>query len=211
MRRTYGASLVAALRQGITEVFTASASPFQAVRRDSQAVRIAVRGLDDHRPSIRILSLTLLGELDAEEAVETIASLHVDSVPEVREAAVEALGRISSGPGQEAAAAFLSDADDRVRAAAVDAAHVDLAALQSLTGDPSPRVRARAAVGLARAGQRERAQAVLDSLLADPSVEARLMGLRACSEVDGAAAPAKLIEALRDGPRAVRVEAASVA
>jgi HEAT repeat protein len=34
------------------------------------------------------------------------------------------------------------------------------------------------------------------------------MGLRACSEVDGAAAPATLIEALRDGPRAVRVEAA---
>ena len=208
MRRTYGASLVAALRQGVTEVFTSGDSPFQSVRRDSQAVRVAVRGLADPRPSIRRLSLTLLGELEAEQAVDAIASLRGDPAAEVRAAAVEALDRIPSKASAAPAQAFLSDEDDGVRAAAVGASRLSIAALEALAVDPSPRVQARRAVALARAGEVSRARTVLEGLLAGASVASRLAGLQACSEVEGAAALPALIAALHDGPRPLRLEAA---
>ena len=208
MRLTYGASLVAALRQGITEVFTASDSPFQTLRRDSQSVRVAMRSLADPRPSIRRLSLTLLGELEAVQAVEAIASRRADPAVEVRAAAVHALGRIPSDAAAQAAAAFLSDPDDGVRAEAVVASRVSGAALETAAADPSPRVQAGAAVAMAKAGELGRARAILEGLLSDASVESRLAGLRACSEVDGVSASPALIAALQDGPRPLRLEAA---
>jgi HEAT repeat protein len=77
-----------------------------------------------------------------------------------------------------------------------------------MTADPSPQVRGRAAVALARAGDLPRARAILDALLADPSIESRLAGLQPCSEVEGAASSPRLIAALKDGPPRLRLEAA---
>ena len=208
MRLTYGASLVAALRLGLTDVFTANDSPFQAVRRDSQSVRVAMRSLADPRPSIRRLSLTLLGELEAVEAVEAIASRREDSAAEVRAAAVQALGRIPSEAAAQAATRFLSDGDDDVRAAAVEVSRISGAALEAAAADPSPRVRAAAAVALAKGGDLARARAILQALLSDASVESRLAGLWLCSEVEDASASPALIAALQDGPRRLRLEAA---
>jgi HEAT repeat protein len=208
MRRSYGASLVAALRQGITDVFTASDSPFQAVRRDSQSVRIAMRGLEDARPSIRRISLRLLGEQEAEEAVEAIAAMQHDPAAEVRTAAVDALARIPTEVAAQAAKPFLADSDEDVRAAAVTASRLSGSALEGPASDPSPHVRARAAVALAASGDASRARAIVENLLAESSVAARLAGLRACSEIEGAAASPALIGALRDGQRLVRLEAA---
>jgi HEAT repeat protein len=208
MRRTYGASLVEALRQGITEVFTSSEAPFQSIRTDAQSLRVAERGLQDRRPSIRRLSLALLAELEAVEAVASIAARQDDPAPEVRLAAVEALRRIPADAAVQAAAAFLSDPDENVRATAVAASRPSGAALEKLAADPSPRVRGRAAVALAESGNRVRGQAIVEALLRDSSLEARLAGLRACAEVEGAAASATLIAALTDPSRPVRVEAA---
>jgi HEAT repeat protein len=208
MRRSYGASLVAALRQGITEVFTSSNSPFQAIRRDSQSVRVAVRALADPRPSIRRLSLTLLGELEAVEAVEAIAARRSDSAQEVRVAAVESLSRIPSHSAGEAARSFLSDPDQDVRSAAVAASHPSAAALETMAGDASPRVRAQVAVAFNESGNGARALGILADLLAGPDIEARLAGLRVCSEVEGIAASPTLVSALKNSPRPMRLEAA---
>jgi HEAT repeat protein len=187
MGRTYGASLVASLRQGVTDVFTASATPFQAVRQDAESVRVALGGLNDGRPSIRRLSATLLGELGAVESIQPLASHRGDAAPEVRVAAVQALGQISSEAAAQAAADFLADPEEAVRAAAVTASRPSAAELADLAEDRSPRVRSRVAVALARSGELPSARAILQGLLAGPDVEGRVAGLEACAEVEGAA------------------------
>jgi len=209
MRRTYGESLVLALRQGITDVFTAAEGRFLAVRGDSQARSVAEQGLKDPRPAVRQTSLAILAELGVAQSVAAIAGLRLDESPEVRRAAVAALGRADSRQASAAAREFLGDGDPGVRAEAVLASGtLTDSDVEDLVRDPSPRVRARVAIVLHRGGETQRARQIVEALLSEAAESARLEGLRACAEVLGVDAAPKLVAGLREGAPLLRLEAA---
>jgi len=212
MRRSYGESLVEALSQGVSEVFTETEARFELVRNDAQARGVAERGLNDPRPAVRRLSLQILVRLQAADSAALIAARRTDESPEVRLAAIEALDLIPLQGVAGEARSFLEDAEPRVRAAALRilARHrlIPREGLEALLADPSPSVRARAAIALAQAGESSRAAAIIESLLAASSLGERLAGLEAYPEVEGLVATANLIETLKSSPRELRLAAA---
>ncbi len=212
MRRSYGESLVAALHQGLAEVFTETDARFEVVRNDAQARRVAEEGLNDARPTVRRLSLQILGRIQAVDSAASIAARRTDESPEVRLAAIEALGQIRQDVPDGEAQGFLDDTEPKVRAAAIRILAKPRAIprdkLEALLADRSPFVRAEAAVALAGAGEPERGRAVIESLLADPSPDERLAGLEAVSEVKELDATRVLIETLKASPRELRQAAA---
>ncbi|HLF28399.1 MAG TPA: HEAT repeat domain-containing protein [Anaerolineae bacterium] len=190
MRQAYGAALVAALRAGRFEVFSAGEHAFAGFRGDATAIRIAIFSLIDPKPSIRRLAAEMLARMRAVSAAPALVEALSDAEPDVRLAAIRALDELNA---QETASALVV-----------------------LLEDVEVQVRAQAAAALFRFGATHRALPVLDTLLRDPSAEARTLALDAlgdvaevyCSFQPAHARPpfdlAPIVRALRDEAALVR-------
>ncbi|HSR48882.1 MAG TPA: HEAT repeat domain-containing protein [Anaerolineales bacterium] len=211
MRKTYGDSLLSALREGISDVFAPIELQGKTMRKDSQAKSVAAEGLKDRRGSIRRMAVQILVRLEASEYAEAIGALRSDPDPDVRAAAAGALGSLPSQRSAELAVSFLEDSDPAVRAAALRSlatlGKVPSDRLSMYLTDPDPELRAQAAIAADAVGDREASGHAISALLADDSARARLAGLKACSEVEGLAATEQLIRVLEDGDRAMRLAA----
>ncbi len=219
MHRSYGQALVAALRAGRFEVFSAGERAFASFQGDANAIRVALAALDDPKPSIRRLAVEMLARMRAASAASAIVeSLH-DRDPDVRVAAIQALGELEAQQAANSMVVLLGDADAEVRANALrvlpklwpPVTLVLVGAVESLLSDPTVQVRAQAAVALAHFGEVNRALPALDALLRDPNPDTRCRALGALGEI-AAARPkrpvefhlAPVIKALRDESIAVR-------
>lgn len=211
MRHEYGVALVAALRAGIVDVFTATQRGFQNLRMDANARRVALAGLADAKPEVRRGAAEILARLDAREAIGPLSRALDDPDAEVRRAALEALVALEARGAVDQIAVRLVDPEPAIRAAAIDT----LSALSPQAGarvmaaleDPDPRVRARAAVALYRAGDPERAQAVVTVLLDSPEPAERIAGLEALADCRAGAAALRVAGFLRDNVVPVRLAA----
>jgi len=210
MRRGYAEALVAALRDGFLDVFSAAPRGLQPMGADAEGLRVALQALSDGRPEVRRTAAEILGQLERAEAAEPLLRTLKDAEPEVRAEAVRALASLKRGDWRDAIAACLSDPAAIVRRVAVDA----WAALspnapelvRPLASDPDPHTRARAAVALAKGADPQEAMRAISTLLNDPSPTARAAGLEACRET-GLGDANRILEFLDDDSTAVRQEA----
>ncbi len=185
MKSAYGDALVAALRAGYVDVFTATRRGFQHLGADASALETALAGLHDAKPSVRRVSAEILSRLRNPRAIEPLTRALADSDHDVRYAALAALVQLDARDAADAIAARLRDDAASVRAAAIDAlarlAPQSSAVANSLA-DPDPHVRAHAAVALHRAGTRERAEHTIRDLLNSNRTAFRIAGLGALAE-----------------------------
>ena len=114
--------------------------------------------IESHDTAGKLGAIRTLGRLESPAAAETLQRLWQDSEPVVRAAALEALANVAGDPARTAVMAGLQDPDEAVRVAALDAAmrlpdpDQGPAVLALLQGDPSPRVRERAALATGMLG-----------------------------------------------------------
>src|SRR5512136_621394 len=119
LRRSYGQALLAALRAGRVDVFTANERAFTGVQGDANATRTVMLALHDPKPSTRRIALELLARLRVRAEAPAIMPLLHDPDRDVRLAAIRALGDLKAGETADAIAALLKDGDADVRAAAL--------------------------------------------------------------------------------------------
>jgi HEAT repeat protein len=210
MRRGYAEALVAALRDGFLEVFSAAPRGLQPIGADAEGLRVALDALADPRPEVRRTAAEILGQLERHEAEGPLLQSLQDPEPEVRAEAVRALARLRATGSWGAVAGCLADPAAVVRRAAVDG-YAALGpeawdTLRPLASDPDPQTRARAAVALAKGNEVEEAMRAISTLLGDPHPAARAAGLAAYREVD-LGEPDRILDFLGDGAAVVRREA----
>lgn len=185
--REYQSALVDALRAGRPQLFFTEEEPFGGFRHDAAAIDIAVAGISDPNPSVRQVSATILGNLEAPGAA-LVAALD-DPVAEVRAALLKALARAKETSALLEVTACLRDPEPAVRLQAADT----LAQLTSfpkgvrahlfpLLSDPEPRVRARVAVILLGYGEHAEASEALRQMSVDEDPSVRGIALEAFAE-----------------------------
>ncbi len=209
LKRSYGEALLAALRAGRYEVFTAGSRAFAGFQGDANALRIVTAALRDPKPTTRRIALELLTRLQATAAIPNIVDLTRDPDAEVRAAALRALGELDARYARHELGpivAALADGDSGVRAAALQALAVLqpsltptlTATIEHLLDDADLAVRLQAAITLAKSEQTERALLTLDRLLLDPDPVTRARTLEALGEIRTGFDLAPLLNALQD-------------
>lgn len=156
IRRRYGASLVAALRDGAAEQVLEGGPGVAALMHDPSVVPALVEAAGAPEPGVRELAAAMLGEVDTPMARAALVRATLDADADVRVAAVRALGRSRAGLTAEARdiEALEADPDPRVRASVVVArAGRDQATVLALVGDPDPAIRTFALQALLPAGR----------------------------------------------------------
>lgn len=222
MRRGYGEALVAALRAGRFEVFTADKRAFAGYRGDAAAIRVALDALEDENPTTRRLAIEILGLLEARSTAHAIIDALDDPDPEVRVAAAETLVDIDLHGSAPALVSTLLDEgpDPNVTAVALEALPrvldsatptlVERLDVLQRDDDMGPHVHARAAAALTAFGEQARAEATWSTLLADPDPTTRIAGVEAlgdAAKTSDATQPAlaeQVVGALQDTDANVR-------
>ncbi|MGI8829551.1 MAG: HEAT repeat domain-containing protein [Candidatus Limnocylindria bacterium] len=180
IRARYGAALVRTLRSGLAEQVLEGGPGVTAL---------------SHEPLV------------LESLRAGLASPHAGS----RRLAVDLLGRLSTPDAADAILPALRDEDAAVRATAVEAlAEIDpprLAQLARLAADPSAEVRARLAVGLARAGDDAGAHTIVTALESSPEPSERAAWLYAIGRLGDPAAALAVAQAGDDASPTVRAAA----
>ncbi len=228
MRQSYVAALVAALRAGRIDVFTAGERNFAGFQQDANALRIVIAALDDPKPTTQQLAAEVLARMDALAAAPQLIRRLGTATPDVKVAFVRALAELGAGEAAAPVAALLSDPSPEVRKAALEAlpklhAERDGAIrrlVQPLLADADFAVRAQVLVSLAVYEDDEAAAQSLVDMLHASAFEHRLIVLRALKAVLGVAssrpgrqresAVEAVVGCLEDESAAVR-EAACVA
>jgi HEAT repeat protein len=209
MRSAYGQALVAALRAGRVEVFSAGEASFAGFLQDPAALQVALGALYDPKPSARRLAAEILGRMGAAAAVPALVKRLEDAEPEVRTSALLALEKLRALPARAAITACLQDADPGVRTQALAAlvalepqADLELAArLDGLLDDPDAEVRARAAELVARQGALPRAIACLTGLVESGSPGQSVPALAAIGRLAARILPTEMLGAVVEAIR----------
>jgi HEAT repeat protein len=186
MRRGYADALIASLRSGLLDVFTATPRGLQNLGTDASARQVVMASLTDPKWTVRRISVELAARLGLREAIEPLSRMLNDPEAQVRQATLAALAQLEAREAVEPITARLDDPEPDVRAAAIDA----LAALSPQSSshianalqDSHPMVRARAAIALHRSGDTARALATIAMLLDSHEPAHRVAGLRAFAE-----------------------------
>src|SRR5574341_1102969 len=199
MRASYADALLAALRAGFLDVFTATQQGFQYLRTDTNARRVALAGLTDPKPTVRRVSAEILGKLNAPEAIEPLSRALAEPDVDVRCAVLDALVELNAYQAVDQIAALTTDPEPSVRCSAINALsilapqHASIeTVLLNASKDADPKVRARTAVALHRAGISERARATLDALLNSNSSVEWIAGLEALAETHAGVDPSRV-------------------
>jgi len=191
MGPAYGEALVAALRAGRVEVFSAQESAFNAIKVDPSAVSIAVQSLHDSKSTTRRLAAEMLGKMGAASAIPALTNVLSDSDAGVRSSALGALGDLHAQLSLKHILPRLDDSAADVRVAALIALtqiaeNPDpdlLAKIDAPLQDPDSRVRMQAALTLAKLGSNERGVSVLTEQLIHGENEYRRLALRMLGEI----------------------------
>lgn len=207
MRPAYGASLLAALRTGLVDVFS-DAKGMHNLAANANARQAAVLALADPKSTVRRTAVEILASMGILDAFQPALSLLDDPEPEVRIAVLDSLGRLKAASAVARITPLLADSDASVRAAAVCALLVtdptDLAKLEPLLLDPDARVRAQTAAALSRSAKGGQALQVLSGILHSSVSSERAYALKTVAET-GAAFPAEqILPLLHDKSVAVR-------
>jgi HEAT repeat protein len=212
LRRSYGQALLAALRAGRVDVFSAGDQAFAGVQGDANALRTVTLALRDPRSSTRRIALELLARLHARAAAARAVPLLRDPDRDVRLAAIRTLGELKASETASSIAALLADDEADVRAAALQAlpglfppiTRPLIETIDGLLADNDVEVRLWAAIALLKLRQPDRAWPVLDRLLRDPQAVTRARALEALGGLRSGLDPAPLVQALHDPSPAVR-------
>jgi HEAT repeat protein len=222
MRKAYAQALVDALAAGRVEVFSAKDSTFPGFQGDPATLDVAIRALQDSKPTTRRLAAQILGRTETDSAIPYLTQLLSDPEPGVRTAAVSSLGALFADSAVPEIIALLDDPDDQVRKEALNvltklggAASPDLIEkiFALMTNDPSAAVQMRAAIVLARLDDCEQVLPNLMNWLTSNDPQIRIGALETVKEI----APhlnhnfdlGNLAPALEDPSAAIRRAAAS--
>ena len=171
IRRRYGASLLAALREGAAERVLDGGPGTTVLVRDPSVGAALVAAMAAPEPGIRELAATLLATSDVPGGRLALRSALQDPDARVRRAAVRSLARLPGGFGPEDDVADLGSTDpDRVVRAAVTVALAcqDSQAALAFVDDPSDAVRAAAIARLGDMPLGTEGRAATIRALADP-------------------------------------------
>ncbi len=191
LRRSYGEALIAALKAGRYEVFTAGERAFAGFHGDANAIRIVTDALHDPKPSTRRIAVEMLARMNATSATANIAPLLRDSDAEVRAAAIRALGELNARGDVGAIVFMLNDADANVRATALrvlpdlqpNLTPTLLATIEAMLHDADRSVQLQAAIALAKFGQGVRVLPILAAWLHDADFHTRAATLDALGKI----------------------------
>ena len=197
--QAYSQALVDALRAGQPQVFviedqhlpesTANIARLNPAPLDSQAVSIAIRGLNDPDPGVRRVSAEIVSQINVPEATQALIYALIDEDPQVKVSALKGLARARATPAQLVVFASLSDPDADVRFQAIDTLR-QLAAyprdiilhVEPLLADPDPPVRAEAAKTLLCAANHAGARETLLTMVVDANPQVHALALDALGE-----------------------------
>jgi HEAT repeat protein len=194
LRRSYGEALLAALRAGRYEVFTAGERAFSGFQGDANAIRVITSALHEAKPSTRRIAVEMLARMKAATAIANIRPLLRDADADVRAAAIRALGDLDAHGDVESIVALLGDPDASVRAAAArtvadlqpEATSMLIATIEARLQDDDRSVRLQSALALAKIGQAARALPMLAMWLHDPDAHLRALTLETLGEIAAA-------------------------
>ncbi|NOT04186.1 MAG: cyclic nucleotide-binding domain-containing protein [Anaerolineales bacterium] len=131
MRKAYAQALVDALQAGRLEVFSANEASFSGFQGDAAVLDVAIRALQDAKPTTRRLAADMLGRMESDSAISHLTRLLSDPEPAVRASAVSSLGILCADSAINEIILSLDDSDNQVREEA-------LTVLPKLKAIPSP-------------------------------------------------------------------------
>jgi hypothetical protein len=161
MRRAYAQALVDALQAGRLEVFSANEAAFSGFEGDAAVLDVAIRSLEDPKPTTRRLAAEMLGRMESDSAIPHLTHLLSDPEPAVRASAVSSLGALYADSTIGEIIRLLDDPNDQAREEALTvlpklkvAASPELTTKISdlMTNDPSLAVQTKAIVALVKLG-----------------------------------------------------------
>jgi HEAT repeat protein len=191
MRPAYGEELVAALRAGRVEVFSAQESAFAGIKTDPFALSVAVQSLQDSKSTTRRLAAEILGKMDTASAIPALIKALSDSDRSVRCAAIGALGNLRAQSAFNSILSCLGDHDSDVRISALialpqiaeKADPVLLTKVEGLLQDSIINVQMQAALTLAKLGLIEQGVPVLMNQLHQGEFTHQLLALEMLGEI----------------------------
>ncbi len=192
MRAAYGQALIQALQAGRVEVFSARDAASTGFQSDAAALNVAIRALQDEKPSARRLAADMLGHMESDEAIPHLAGLLSDPEPAVRVSAVASLGMLYANSTVDEIILLLDDRDDQVREEALmtlSKLRVTLSPeLASrirdlMMNDPSLSVRKKAIIALGRLGKVDEALSYLGSQLRSDDPRIHVSALETVGEI----------------------------
>ncbi len=203
LRRHYLDLFRAALRQGSMAVRSAHAF-------DLGSLEAVFSGLNSKSDAEVLGAMDILADEGRVRLIPALILFHPSRDVVLR--ALELFGRAGRADFVPVADRLLDHADEEIRAAALRArstAEADQAILARAAHDPSPLVRATAAVGLVAGGwMTDELQATVDALATGPSPEARRALARALREQPVAAFDALLHDLAQTGDDQVQIDVA---
>lgn len=191
MRKAYSQALVEALQAGRLEVFSANETAFSGFQGDVAVLDIAIRALEDSKPTTRRLAAEMLGRMETDSAIPHLTRLLADPEPGVRASVVSSLGALYADSAIQEIASLLDDPDEHVRQEALnvlpklkgqDSPDLITKISNLTTNDSSLRVQARAIIVLAKLGRTEEAIADLSPRLHAEDFRTRVLALETLAE-----------------------------
>jgi len=192
MRKAYAQALVEALKAGRLEVFSANEATFNGFQNDAVAMDVAVRALQDAKPTTRRLAAEMLGRMESDSAVPHLIRLLSDPEPAMRASAVSSLGALRADSTINEITLLLDDPNDQVREEVLTIlsklkvldSHELITKISSLmTNDLSLSVQTKAIITLARLGNVDEAISNLTPRLNSNDSQIRLSALETVTQI----------------------------
>ncbi len=217
MRKAYAQALVDALQAGRLEVFSANESSFSGLQGEAAVLDVAVRALQDAKPTTRRLAAEMLGRMESDSAIPHLTRLLSDPEPAVRASAVSSLGALLADSTINEITFLLDDPDDQVREEAlivlpklkVTASSELIIKISGLmTNDASLSVQTKALTALAKLGNIDAAISSLTLRLNSEDQGTRLSALETVSRIapylDHSFNAQPIFQALKDSSAFIR-------
>jgi HEAT repeat protein len=192
MRKAYAQALVDALQAGRVEVFSASESSFIGFQGDAEVLNVAIRALQDEKPTARRLAADMLGRMESDSAIPHLTRLLSDPEPAVRASTVSSLGALYADSAIDDITRLLDDPDDQVREEVlavlpklkVRLTPEQIAKIHNLmTLDLSLAIQTKAAIALAKLGSVDEVLSYLKPRLESDDSHIRISALQTVSEI----------------------------
>jgi HEAT repeat protein len=192
MRKAYAQALVDALQVGRVDVFSASENSFSGFQGDVAVLDVALRALQDEKPTARRLAADMLGRMESDSAIPHLTHLLSDPEPAVRASAVSSLGALYADSAIDEITFLLDDPNDQVREEVLTVlpklkvmlAPELIAKISNLmTQDRSLTIQTKAAIALARLGIVDEVIPYLTLRLSSEDSRIRLSALETVSEI----------------------------
>ena len=192
MRKAYAQALIDALQAGRIEVFSAKEAAFGGFQSDASTLEVAIRALQDEKPTASRLAADMLGRMESDAAIPYLVRLLSDPEPTVRASAVASLGFLYADSAIDEIVSLLNDLEAPVREVAltvlsklkVNVSPELISKISSLmTNDTSLSVQKNAIIALAKLGVADEAVSYLTHRLNADDARIRVSALETASEI----------------------------